>query len=201
MGKTFWGFVIGAALTALLFAYVWKKTSADKREERNDTYILTNQISRMNKMVVMEQNLTSLQKTKISNEVLGGLLPGADKQIVTFTRTNAQVSYDLNKMRMEVDSVNKRLIIKELPHPDIRITPSVEIQSMDDSFFYRINEKDLKKITENAKQNALKQVNQENLRAEGRKQLQQNLEQIFVLARALNYEIVDETKQLSPADF
>ena len=103
MSKTFWGFVIGAALTALLFAYVWKKTSADKREERNDTYILTNQISRMNKMVVMEQNLTSLQKTKISNEVLGGLLPGADKQIVTFTRTNAQVSYDLNKMRIEVD--------------------------------------------------------------------------------------------------
>ncbi len=76
--------------------------------------------------------------------------------IITYTKTNAQVSYDLNKMKMEVDSVNKKLIITELPNPDIRITPSVEIQSMDDSFLNRISEKDIKNVQQKAKQTAIK---------------------------------------------
>jgi hypothetical protein len=96
-------------------------------------------------------------------------------------------------MKLEVDSINKKLIIKELPNADIRITPSVEIQSLDDSFFNRFDEKDFQKITKSAKDNAYKSVNQNKLRDEGRKQLLENLENIFVLAKALKYEIIDQT--------
>ena len=95
-----------------------------------------------------------------------------------------------------VDSVNKKLIIRELPNADIKITPSVEIQNMDDSFFDRFNENDLKKIQNNAKNNAVKTVNQNYLRDLGRKQLSENLSQIFVLAKALKYTIEDETGQI-----
>ena len=121
------------------------------------------------------------------------LLPATEKQIITFTKTNAQVSYDLSKMEINVDSINKKLIIKELPNADIRIIPSVEIQSMDDSFFNRFSDKDFQKITKSAKDNAYKTVNQNRLRDQGRKQLFQNLDQIFVLAKALNYTIEDQT--------
>ena len=96
-------------------------------------------------------------------------------------------------IRDRVDSVNKKLIIEELPNADIRITPSVEIQSLDDSFFNRFDEKDFKKITNSAKDNAYKSVNQNRLRDIGRKQLLENLESIFVLAKALNYKIEDKT--------
>ena len=90
----------------------------------------------------MEQDFSSMQKTKMTSELLGGgLLPPMEKEIITFTKTNAQVSYDLNKMKLDVDSINKKLIISELPSADIKITPSVEIQSMDDSFFDRFDEK------------------------------------------------------------
>ena len=75
-------------------------------------------------------------------EILGKEV--SSNSIITFTKTNAQVSYDLNKMKIEVDSVNKKLMITALPDADIRITPSVEIQSVDDSFFNRISEKDIK---------------------------------------------------------
>ena len=99
-------------------------------------------------------------------------------------------------MNIKVDSINKKLIIKELPNADIRIIPSVEIQSMDDSFFNRFSDKDFQKITKSAKDNAYKTVNQNRLKAEGRKQLLENLDQIFVLAKALNYQIEDQTGQL-----
>lgn len=189
-------FIIGAAamlLMVLIYNSLSKKTE-DKVQ--NDYYIITNQIRKMNKMVVMEQDFSSMQKTKVTSQLLGGMLPNIEKELITFTKTNAQVSYDLNKMKLEVDSVNRKVIIRELPAADIRIIPSVEIQSMDDSFLDRFNEKDLQKVTKSAKDNAYKTVNQQRLRAEGRKQLLENLDQLFVLARALNYEIEDQTGQI-----
>lgn len=168
--------------------------SFSKKTEKSDYYILTNQISKMNKMVVLEQNMSSMQKTKMSYEFLGSEV--TSNNIITYTKTTAQVSYDLNKMKMEVDSINKKLIITELPDADIRITPSVEIQSMDDSFFNRISEKDIKNVTLKAKNTAIRSVDQNKLRNEGRKQLMENLNNIFVLAKALNYTIEDKTGQL-----
>lgn len=187
-------FIAGVILTLLLFFVVKEIFSSDKEKTQNDFYIITNQIKKMNKMVVMEQDFSSMQKTKMTSELLGGgLLPPMEKEIITFTKTNAQVSYDLNKMKLDVDSINKKLIISELPSADIKITPSVEIQSMDDSFFNRFDEKDLQKITKTAKDNAYKTVDQNRLRSEGRKQLLENLNNIFVLAKALNYTIEDKT--------
>ncbi len=142
----------------------------------------------------MEQNVSSMQKTKMGYEVFGKEV--SNNSIITYTKTNAQVSYDLNKMKMEVDSINKKLVITELPEAEIRITPSVEIQSLDDSFFNRISEKDIKNVTQKAKETAINSINQNQLRTEGRKQLMENLNNIFVLAKALNYTIEDETGKL-----
>lgn len=192
-------FILGVAAMLLLF-FIWNSLTKKADDHvQNDFYIITNQIKKMNKMVVVEQDFSSMQKTKISSELLGGMLPASEKEIITFTKTNAQVSYDLNKMKMEVDSVNKKLIVKELPAADIKIIPSVEIQSLDDSFFNRFDEKDLQKITKSAKDNALKTVDQNRLRNMGRKQLMENLDHIFVLAKALNYKIEDQTGTFDPS--
>lgn len=183
-------------VVAMIFIFLLWNSLTKKADDKvqNDYYIITNQIRKMNKLVVMEQDFSSMQKTKITSQMLGSsLLPATEKQIITFTKTNAQVSYDLSKMEIKVDSINKKITIKELPNADIRIIPSVEIQSMDDSFFNRFSDKDFQKITKSAKDNAYKTVNQNSLRDQGRKQLLENLDQIFVLAKALNYTIEDQT--------
>lgn len=189
------GFLAGVLLIGVSFFVIKKLTSKDE-SMRNDVYIITNQIKRMNKMVVVEQDFSAMQKTKMTTQLLGGLLPDTEKQIITFTKTNAQVSYDLNQMKLEVDSIGKKLIIRELPNAEIKIIPSVEIQSIDDSFLNRISEQDIKRIQDNAKQNAIKSVDETRLRNEGRQQLIENLNQIFVLAKALNYTIEDKTGEI-----
>ena len=189
---------IGGAIAMIFLFLLWNSITKKADDKvQNDYYIITNQIRKMNKMVVMEQDFSSMQKTKITSQLLGSsILPATEKEIITFTKTNAQVSYDLSKMKIKVDSINKKMIIEELPNADIRIIPSVEIQSMDDSFFNRFSDKDFQKITKSAKDNAYKTVNQNRLRDEGRIQLLENLDQIFVLAKALNYKIEDQTGQL-----
>lgn len=189
------GFLAGVLLMGVSF-FVMKKLTSKDESMRNDVYIITNQIKRMNKMVVVEQDFSAMQKTKMTTQLLGGLLPDTEKQIITFTKTNTQVSYDLNQMKLEVDSIGKKLIIRELPNAEIKIIPSVEIQSIDDSFLNRISEQDIKRIQDNAKQNAIKSVDETRLRNEGRQQLIENLNQIFVLAKALNYTIEDKTGEI-----
>ncbi|UKB86137.1 DUF4230 domain-containing protein [Chryseobacterium sp. MEBOG06] len=192
--KIILSFAAGAGVMILLFFGLKSCLNLGGKTEHSDYYILTNQISRMNKMVVMEQNTSSMQKTKMGYEVFGNEV--SSNSIITYTKTNAQVSYDLNKMKIEVDSINKKLVITELPDADIRITPSVEIQSLDDSFFNRISEKDIKNVTEKAKESAIKSIDQNQLRSEGRKQLMENLNNVFVLAKALNYSIEDKTGKI-----
>ncbi|KQS92519.1 DUF4230 domain-containing protein [Chryseobacterium sp. Leaf394] len=187
-------FLAGIILMVILFFSFKSCLTPNNKKETSDYYLITNQITKMNKMVVMEQNTSEIQKTKYSYTFMGAEM--TSNNIITYTKTNAQVSYDLNKMKMEVDSINKKVIIKELPDPDIRITPSVEIQSMDDSFVNRITEKDIKNVTQKAKASAIKSIDQTKLRNEGKTQLLENLNNIFVLAKALNYKIEDQTGKL-----
>ncbi len=194
MKRTGVGILIGFLAAILLSFLIYKILQKTSGTTTNDYYVITNQIKRMNKMVVMEQERSSMHKTKVTSDLLGGLVPvSTTKTLVMYTKTNAQVSYDLNKMELEVDSINKKLIIKQLPDPEIKIIPSVEIQSMDDSLIDRFDESDIKRIQKNAKDKAYKEINQQVLIAEGRKQLKENLNQIFVLAKALNYKIEDKT--------
>ena len=187
------GFTLGVILT-LLLVYFFRNIGKNDDQVSTDYYVLTNQISKMNKMVVIEQDFSSMQKTKITSKLLGlDVLPSSQKELVIFTKAKAQVSYDLHQMKLEVDSANKKLIIKKLPNADIKIFTDAEISSLDDSFFDRFTQEDFKRITTNAKKNAEKTVDQTKLRNEGRKQLLQNLNDIFVLAKALKYEVVDDT--------
>ncbi|KPH14284.1 DUF4230 domain-containing protein [Chryseobacterium sp. ERMR1:04] len=187
-------FLAGILIMLVLFFSLKSCLNLGGKTEKSDYYILTNQISKMNKMVVLEQNVSSMQKTKMGYEMFGSEV--SSNSIITYTKTNAQVSYDLNKMKMEIDSINKKLIITELPNADIRITPSVEIQSLDDSFFNRISEKDIKNVTQKAKDVAINSIDQNKLRNEGHQQLIENLNNIFVLAKALNYTIEDKTGKI-----
>lgn len=187
-------FIAGLLVMGILFFSFRSCFNVSKKTENSDYYILTNQISKMNKLVVLEQNTSSMQKTKMGYELFGREM--TSNSIITFTKTTAQVSYDLNKMKVDVDSVNRKLIITELPDAQIRITPSVEIQSLDDSFFNRISEKDIKNVTAKAKTTAIQSIDQNRLRNEGRKQLMENLNTIFVLAKALHYSIDDRTGKI-----
>lgn len=146
----------------------------------------------MNKMVVLEQDFSSFQTHKSSAASIAGfdILP---REMVLYTTAKTQVSYDLKQMKIDVDTVNKKVIINELPQPEIKIFPDVKIHFMDDYAINRFTQKDINGIMESAKKNMAKSVNQNSLKEQSKKQLKDNLNDIFVLAKALHYSIEDNT--------
>lgn len=186
-------FIFGIILTVFLFLS-WR--SCNKKEDaaliNQDYYLITNQIQKMNKMVVLEQDFSSFQTHKSSAASVAGfdILP---REMVLYTTAKAQVSYDLKKMKIDVDTVNKKLILQEIPQPEIKIFPDVKIHFMDDYAINRFTQKDINGVMESAKKNMAKSVNQANLKKQSEKQLKDNLNDIFVLAKALHYSIEDKT--------
>ena len=147
-------------------------------------------------MIVLEQNFSSFQTHKSSAFRLGNI-DVFPKEMVLYSTAKAQVSYDLKKMKIEVDSIQKKLIVKELPSPEVKIFPEVKIHFMDDYAVNRFSKTDLNNILESAKRNMRKNINQEKLKSDAKKQLLSNLDELFVLARFLDYKIEDETQQLN----
>ena len=129
-------FIFGIILTVFVFLS-WR--SCNKKDDaalvNQDYYLITNQIQKMNKMVVLEQDFSSFQTHKSSAATVAGfdILP---REMVLYTTAKAQVSYDLKKMKIDVDTVNKKVIIDELPQPEIKIFPDVKIHFMD---YYAVN--------------------------------------------------------------
>jgi len=192
---TYIGILIGI-LSTLLFVSVWRGCKEKKSEAINqDYYLITNQISKMNKMVFLEQNFSSFHTHKSAAFKFGGydILP---KEMVLYTTAKAQVTYDLKQMKIDVDTINKKLVITELPRAEIKIYPDVKIHFMDDYTMNRFDQKSINGIMESAKQNIVKSVDQKKLEQEGHEQLVHNLNDIFVLAKALNYKIEDKTGEL-----
>ena len=190
--KTVLSFLFGCIFAFLIISF-WKGFGKDEAAQINkDYYLITNQINKMNKMIVLEQDFSSFQTHKSSAFKMGGydILP---KEMVLYSTAKAQVSYDLKQMKLEVDSVNKKLIIKELPNAEIKIMPDVKIHFMDDYAVNRFKQSDINSIMESAKKNMVKSVNQESLKQQSKKQLKENLNEIFVLAKALHYSIEDKT--------
>lgn len=104
-------FIFGIILTIFVFLS-WR--SCNKKDEatlvNQDYYLITNQIQKMNKMVVLEQDFSSFQTHKSSAASIAGfdILP---REMVLYTTAKAQVSYDLKKMKIDVDTVTKRLLL------------------------------------------------------------------------------------------
>lgn len=180
----------------LLFHFFNKKEEKNADEINKDYYILNNQINKMNKMIVLEQNFSSFQTHKSSAFELGGI-EFLSKEMVLYTTAKAQVTYDLKGLKMEIDSTNKKLIIKEIPTAEIKIYPDVKIHFMDDSNFNRFSKSDLNGIMESAKKNMAKSIDQNKLKDEAKKQLVSNLNDIFILAKSLNYTVEDQTKTIN----
>ena len=194
--KNIFVFLFGALFAYLLVFFFQKNTEKEAEAINKDYYILSNQIEKMNKMIVLEQNFSSFQTHKSSAFRLGNI-DVFPKEMVLYSTAKAQVSYDLKKMKIEVGSIQKKLIVKELPSPEVKIFPEVKIHFMDDYAVNRFSKTDLNNILELAKRNMRKNINQEKLKFDAKKQLLSNLDEIFVLARFLDYKIEDETQQLN----
>ncbi len=187
------GFTLIAFFMGILVSCFWFWVFQKNKEEHQDSYaVLINQIVKMNKMIVAEQTSSSFinHQSKVIEIAGYDFFP---KEMMVYSEIKAQLTYDLAKMKYKVDANKKILVIEEIPSCEIKFYPNSKIHYMDDNLVNRFDKNSINQIIQKANANVILKIDQNLLRAEGRKQLMTNLNDIFILANALNYKIEDKT--------
>lgn len=188
-------FIVGAVLSFLIV-----KNYFTRQDVIEDTRVINHEIQRLNKMIVIEQNYSAF-RTKKYNDYSPKYLNFLNKNIVLYITAKAQVTYDMKKMKIEVDSVNKKINIISLPEPELNVFPNVEIYSMEESVFNSFSKADLNTVMAEGKRDIKKEVENSNIKSLGHNQLISNLKDLYAIAKLYHWEIIDETpyaRELEP---
>ncbi len=191
--------VFALGLLVAYFLFKPKKTTA----EDSGSQLISYEIKKLNKMIVLEEYYTYQQSFE-GNVLPKSLLESFDvlkhfdhKKIVVLAKGTSQVSYDMKQINIEVDEYNKKLIIKELPSPKFDLFTDVEYLNLDTGVINSVDAKELNTYKDYVSKKIKDQVDEPALEKKAHQQLVENLSDLFVLAKVLDWEIVDKT-QIAP---
>lgn len=159
-----------------------------------DARVIAYQINKMNKLVVAEQSLSEIY-THSSKKGIPGLdyFYTSDKKVTLLVNAKVQASYDLSKMEVELDSVNKKILIQSIPPVDLKVYPDVDFFDMDQSMFNKFEKNELNEIKKKGIAKVESKIDRDKLKTEAHQQLIQNLSDIYQIASIYGWEVEDKT--------
>lgn len=178
---------------------VMKKFNREKTSESSHT--IAYEIKKMNKMVVAEQ-----QYSDVFSHENSWYLPGFenyfsfDKKILLLVNAKIQATYNLSQMKIEIDSARKTIYINEIPELEIKTYPDIQFYDVEQSTFNTFKKDELNRIKDQAVAEIEKSIDEDELKKQAHSQLIENLGEIYLLAKAHNWKLVDNTpysKELS----
>lgn len=175
-----------------LFLFIFILRQSGKENVKSETRIINHEIQRLNKMIVIEQNYSSF-KTKKYNNFNPKYFDFLNKNIVLYITAMAQVTYDMKKMKIEVDSAHKTVHILSIPDPELHVYPDVEIYNMETGFLNDFSKSELNEVMEEGKKDITKEVQKSNIQYLAKKQLISNLTELYNMVKLNNWKIIDDT--------
>lgn len=185
---TLFAFILGSIIT------FFGIKSCEKKDSNEDSRVIAYQIQKMNKMVVAEQSLAEIY-THTSKKSLPGLgsIYSSDKKVTMMINAKVQASYDLAKMEVELDTINKKIVIASIPPVDLKVYPDVDFFDMDQSIFNKFEKNELNEIKKRGIAQIEKKIDRDKIKKDAHQQLIQNLSDIYQIAKIYGWEIEDRT--------
>lgn len=181
-------FAILIILTTIIFI-VFFINKRDKNIKEEQAEILLEKIQNVEKLIVVEGTFAEVYTHKQSSKIFFDLYP-VEKKVIVIVKAKASVGYDLTKVDYKLDEEHKKIIIRKIPEEEIIIEPEIQYYDMDDSQFYRLNEKDFTEVNKRAKELILNQVKASVLPVQAKERLQLTLEKIILEGKNLEWEVI-----------
>ncbi|HFC00761.1 MAG TPA: DUF4230 domain-containing protein, partial [Phaeodactylibacter sp.] len=150
----------GIVLLSVFLLGVWMTRAYYQTPESTsdvDASVFIEQVKNVCKLVTIEADLHEVYDEKNYRNVTWYLpLPtrfSFSKKASIEVKGKVLVGYDLEKITIDADSVNKVLYIRNLPRPEIlSIEHDVKYRSLDESFFNEFTASDFTRINKSAKE-------------------------------------------------
>lgn len=186
-------YIIGGILFGALLTYFIMK-QFQTNSSTNESHVIAYEIQKLNKLIVAEQTFSDVYSHKSSRSV--PLLEdyfSFDKKVILLVNAKVQATYDLKKLEIEVDSVDKVIHINKVPPVELEIYPDVQFYDLEQSRFNSFQKDELNAIKDRAVQHIEKTIDKQKLEREAHVQLIENLGEIYRVAKVYNWKIEDNT--------
>jgi len=180
-----WIILILVALV-LFFGYNYFSSKGDTSVVEYDTALIQQQIKNVGKLVVTEGHFAEVITYKDSKKYMGDLLSFEKKAIVVIN-ADVTVSFDLSKMKYDIDSINKVITVVEIPKEEIKIAPDFKYYNTESSTFNEFTGEDYNKINKIARTNLGKKIEASTLKSNAKNRLLSELNSLFIVTKNLGW--------------
>lgn len=180
-----WIILILVALV-LFFGYKYFSSKGDTSVVEYDTALIQQQIKNVGKLVVTEGHFAEVITYKDSKKYLGDFISFEKKAIVVIN-ADVTVSFDLSKMKYDIDSINKVITVIEIPKEEIKIAPDFKYYNTESSSFNEFTGEDYNKINKIARANLSKKIQASTLKTNAKNRLLSELNSLFIVTKNLGW--------------
>ncbi len=186
-----YSFLFGSGLFVGLF-FLWQ-TKDNYQQEQLD--IIVNGIKNVQKLVVTEASFSEIYNYEDADKYLFETV-AFEKKVILLVNAKVQVSYDLTKMNIQVDSINKKIIIKKLPKEEVTTIPEFKYYDLQQSMWNTFTKEELNKIQQSSIDKLLDTVEISTVKNQAKKQLLEVLSNLFNITNLVGWEIEDQSQNL-----
>lgn len=192
------------ALTAFLlggFAIYQVLEQRERAYQRSEATVLLERVKQVCQLVTVEGRLSEVYNEQNFREMTLYLpLPATfrfEKSALLQVTGKVLVGYDLEAMRVDIDSINQVIVLSNLPTPTIlAVDHEVAYRNLEESFFNSFTPADYTQLNRNAKNILREKAYESGLIAEAAAEGNAVIESIRYMANAMGYRLEIDTQAL-----
>lgn len=172
----------------LFFGYKYFTSKNETSTIEYDTNLIQQQIKNVGKLVVTEGHFSQVMTYKDSQKYLMDMV-SFDKKALVVINADVTVSFDLSKIKYDIDAPNKTVTITNIPNEEIKINPDIKYYNVDQSTFNEFTGEDYNKINKIAKDNLAKKIEKSTLKSNAKNRLVSELSKILILTNSMGWTL------------
>lgn len=176
-----------------VFGTLW--FSKEKTNVVSETQLFYNGLEKIAKLQVVEGYFTEVHTYKDSKSYWNDLI-SFDKKALVVVNAKAQIAYDLKNLDVVIDSIAKKIAIRNIPKPEVTIVPDISYYDIQQSALNEFTAKDYNTIKEELLLNLEKNTIVSDLKVQAHDRFFEELSQILILSKMYGWEVIDKTNNV-----
>jgi hypothetical protein len=177
------------------FVYQFFTRSSNSSTIEYNSALIEKQLKNVSKLVVTEGHYSQVMTYKDQKNYFMDLV-SFEKKALMVVNAEVTISYDLSKIKYDINETAKTITIKNIPEAELKISPDVHFYSIDESYFNPFGTADYNKITKKVKAEIAKKMEKSKLKTNAENRLISELSKILILTNTMGWTLNYEGKAI-----
>lgn len=190
--------VIVVIIGFIVYQY-FEDQQKDRDELIESTGLIQKQIKNVGKLVVTEGNFAQVFSYKDSKKFYIDLL-SARKKALIIVNADVSISYDLSKLKTEIDSKSKTVTITYIPEEEISINPNIQYYDVTQDYLNQFEAEDYNNIQKRIQKSISEKIEKSNLKSNAKNRLISELQKIYILTNTMGWTLEYNGNKIESSD-